>query len=442
MAKGLLIAGTESGIGKTTVALAILKALVDSGFTVQSYKVGPDFIDPSHLEKVTKAPCYNLDSFMMGDDGVRRELAKSSADYAIIEGAMGFYDGISSCAKIADLTKVPVLLVIDASASAESVAAEALGFVRYASYTPYELTIAGVIANRVSTQRHGESIRRAMNVINVPLVGMVEGNAEGIPSRHLGLHMGSEVSLSNAALKSIYESLDIEFIKRIATPIAPNTPHEPSEKTGTYDARIGIAYDPAFCFYYRSNIQSIQKHAQIVYFSPMRDALPDVDGLYIGGGYPELYAAQLNKNRRLLNHVKKNAEDDMPIYGECGGLMYLSRSLTTTDEEKVTMGNVLPMDVQMTKKLQALGHVAVETVMECSIAQRGDVLRGHEYHYSIASVDSDARFAYRVAQGKGIDGRDGVIEGNVVASYLHAHVYSMPHEFDLFCAKANAFSRS
>jgi cobyrinic acid a,c-diamide synthase len=204
MAKGLLIAGTESGIGKTTVALAILKALVDSGFTVQSYKVGPDFIDPSHLEKVTKAPCYNLDSFMMGDDGVRRELAKSSADYAIIEGAMGFYDGISSCAKIADLAKVPVLLVIDASASVESVAAEALGFVRYASYTPYELTIAGVIANRVSTQRHGESIRRAMNVINVPLVGMVEGNAEGILSRHLGLHMGSVVSLSNAALKSIY----------------------------------------------------------------------------------------------------------------------------------------------------------------------------------------------------------------------------------------------
>jgi cobyrinic acid a,c-diamide synthase len=174
----------------------------------------------------------------------------------------------------------------------------------------------------------------------------------------------------------------------------------------------------------------------------MRDALPDVDGLYIGGGYPELYATQLNKNRRLLNDVKKNAEDDMPIYGECGGLMYLSRSLTTTDEERVTMGNVLPMDVQMTEKLQALGHVAVETVMECSIAQRGDVLRGHEYHYSIASVDSDARFAYRVAQGKGIDGRDGVIEGNVVASYLHAHVYSMPREFDLFCAKASAFSHT
>jgi cobyrinic acid a,c-diamide synthase len=442
MTKGLLVAGTGSGTGKTTVALAILKALVDSGYSVQSYKVGPDFIDPTHLEKVTNAPCYNLDSFMMGDDGVRRELAKSTADYAVIEGAMGFYDGASSCAKIADLAKVPVLLVIDASASAESVAAEALGFVRYASFTPYELTIAGVIANRVSTQRHGERIRRAMNAISIPLVGTVAANAEGIPSRHLGLHMGSETSLSNASLKSVYDSLDIEFIKHVATPITANKSRELLDVTDATGALIGIAYDAAFCFYYRSNIQSIQKRAQVVYFSPLSDALPDVDGLYFGGGYPELYASQLNKNRRLLSDVRKNAQDGMPIYGECGGLMYLSRSLTTADEKSLAMGNVLPMDVQMTKKRQALGHVAVEAVMDCSIARRGDALRGHEYHYSIASVDADARFAYRVTQGQGIDGRDGVIEDNVVASYLHAHAYSMPHEFDLFCSNASAFSRS
>jgi cobyrinic acid a,c-diamide synthase len=281
-----------------------------------------------------------------------------------------------------------------------------------------------------------------MNAISIPLVGTVSANAEGIPSRHLGLHMGSETSLSNASLKSIYDSLDFEFIKRVATPITANKPRELLDVTGTTDVQIGIAYDAAFCFYYRSNIQSIQKRAQVVYFSPMREALPDVDGLYFGGGYPELYTSKLNKNRRLLNYVRKNAEDGMPIYGECGGLMYLSRSLTTTDEERVSMGNVLPIDVQMTKKRQALGHVAVEAVMECSIAQRGDALRGHEYHYSIASVDTDARFAYRVTQGKGIDGRDGITESNVVASYLHAHAYSMPHEFDLFCANASAFSRS
>jgi cobyrinic acid a,c-diamide synthase len=439
MMQGLLVAGTQSGIGKTTVTLAILKALKDLGYSVQSYKVGPDFIDPSHLEKVTNAPCYNLDSFMMGEEGVKRELAKCDADYAVIEGAMGLYDGISSCAKIADILKVPVLLVVDASTSSKSVAAQALGFIRYSSYTPSKLTIAGIIANRVRNQKHAESVRRALAAINVPLIGTIETDVDGIPTRHLGLHMGSETSLSAAALTSIYDSLDIEFIRRAATQIAVD---KPQELRSTSDAVIGIAYDAAFCFYYRSNIESIQKHAQVVYFSPIRDPLPDVDGLYFGGGYPELYAAQLSTNRRLLKDVKTNADDGMPIYGECGGLMYLSRSLSTVDGTTVPLGDVLPLDVQMTKKMQALGYVAVEAVTDCAIARSGEVLRGHEYHYSTASVDSDARFAYRVTKGNGIDGRDGIVESNVVASYLHTHVYSMPHEFDLFVANANAFSRS
>ena len=329
--------------------------------------------------------------------------------------------------------------MIDASASAESVAAQALGFIRYASYTPYELTIAGVIANRVRTQEHGERIRRALKAINVPLVGTVAPDVEGIPSRHLGLYMGSETSLPAATLKSISDSLDLEFIQRVATQI---TVDKPLEVGSSSDAVIGIVYDAAFCFYYRSNTEAIQKRAQVVYFSPIRDALPDVDGLYFGGGYPELYAAQLSANKRLLKDVKTNAENGMPIYGECGGLMYLSRSLSTVEGRKVSLGNVLPLDVQMTRKRQALGHVEVEAITDCAIARSGDILRGHEYHYSTASVDSDARFAYRVTQGKGIDGRDGIVESNVVASYLHAHVYSMPHEFDFFVANANAFSRS
>ena len=211
MMKCLLVAGTQSGVGKTTITLAILKALKDSGYSVQSFKVGPDFIDPSHLEKVTDEPCYNLDSFMMGDQGVRRELAKGDADYAVIEGAMGLYDGISSCAKIGDLLKIPILLIVDASASSESVAAQALGFIKYASFTPYKLTIAGVIANRVGSEKHAESIRRSLKAINVPLIGTIEREASGIPSRHLGLYMGAETSLSASALKPICDSLDIEF---------------------------------------------------------------------------------------------------------------------------------------------------------------------------------------------------------------------------------------
>jgi cobyrinic acid a,c-diamide synthase len=203
MMKGLLVAGTQSGIGKTTITLAILKALKDSGYRVQSYKVGPDFIDPTHLEKVTNAPCYNLDSYMMGEDGINRELAKCDADYAVIEGAMGLYDGISSSAKIAAMLKVPVILVIDAQASSESVAAQALGFIKYSSFTPSKLTIAGVIANRVGSQKHAESINHALAAINIPLIGTVRTDVEGIPTRHLGLYMGSETSLTTRALKLI-----------------------------------------------------------------------------------------------------------------------------------------------------------------------------------------------------------------------------------------------
>ena len=376
---------------------------------------------------------------MMGERGIKRELAKGDADYAVTESAIGLYDGVSSCAEIADLLKIPILLVVDASTSSESVAAQALGFIKYSSFTPYKLTIAGVIANRVGSKKHAESIRRSLKAIKVPLVGTIKRDASGIPSRHLGLYMGAETSLSASALKSIYDSRDIELIQQASAEL---TLDRPPELKRTRDAVIGIAMDAAFYFYYRSNIEAIQKRARVVYFSPIRDALPDVDGLYFGGGYPELHAAQLSANRRLLEGVKTNADDGMPICGECGGLMYLSRSLSTVEHKRVSLTNILPVDIQMAEKRRALAHAEVETVRDCAIVRRGDTLRGHEYHYSTASVERDARFAYRVTKGDGIDGRDGIVESNVLASYLHTHVYSMPHEFDLFVANANAFSRS
>lgn len=440
MMKGIMIAGTQSGVGKTTVTLAILKALLDAGYKVQSYKVGPDFIDPSHLEKITSLPCYNLDSFMMGESGVKRELAKSNADFAVIEGAMGLYDGNSSCAQIAHITAVPVLLIIDANASSESVAATALGFHKYARYTPYKVEIVGVIANKVGSEKHENAIKTSLEKIGIRLVGTIKKELTSIPSRHLGLHMGTEITLSDQALKSIYSNLDIESIISLAAEVNIETQAEVKKKIK--EITIGIPIDAAFCFYYRSNIEALQNDAGIAYFSPLNERLPDVDGLYIGGGYPELYARELAKNKRLLREIKHKFSEGMPIYGECGGLMYLSRSLTTNNGNTFRLVDALPADVQMTKGRQALGHSEVIAIRDCAIALKGDRFRGHEYHYSIAEVDADARFAYKMIVGAGINGFDGLIEHNILASYHHAHVYSMPNGFEVFIRKIKEYSKS
>ncbi len=436
--KGLMVAGTQSGIGKTTITLAILKALKDAGYAVQSCKVGPDFIDPSHLEKITGAPCYNLDTFMMGEGGVRRELTKCDADYVVIEGAMGLYDGISSCASVADVARVPVVLVVDASASSESVAATALGFVKYLAFTPYETTIAGVVANKVGSEKHAESIRKALHAVSIPLLGTVRKDASGIPSRHLGLYMGGETTLSSDTLRSISDTLDMERIRVLAAEIIR---HQPSCSHAAHAATVGIAYDEAFCFYYRSNIDALEKRANVVFFSPIRDSMPDVDALYFGGGYPELYAPKLGANHGLLDDIKARATEGMPIYGECGGLMYLSRSLASVEGATTPLVGVLPADIQMMPRRQALGHAAGKALSDCAVARKGEVLRGHEYHYSTASVDDDARFAFKMIKGDGINGYDGMVEHNVVGSYLHVHAYSMPEEFDRFIEQATCYSK-
>ena len=440
MMKGIMIAGTQSGVGKTTVTLAIIKALLDAGYTVQSYKVGPDFIDPTHLEMITSLPCYNLDSFMMGESGIIRELEKSNSDFAIIEGAMGLYDGDSSCAQIAHIAAVPVLLVIDANASSESVAATALGFIKYSFYTPYKIEIAGIIVNKVGSEKHANAIKTSLEKIGIRLVGSIKKEASTIPSRHLGLHMGMESTLNDQALKSIYSTMDIDSIISLASEITAERHEEVKKKTK--DLAVGVPFDAAFCFYYRSNIEALQKEVQIVYFSPLNEQLPDVDGLYIGGGYPELYVRELANNKQLLRDIKHKSSEGMPIYGECGGLMYLSRSLTTNNGDTFDLVDALPADVRMTKGRQALGHSEVEAIRDCAIALRGDRFRGHEYHYSVAEVDADASFAYKMIVGTGINGFDGLTEHNILASYHHAHVYSMPNGFDVFIQKIMKYSKS
>jgi cobyrinic acid a,c-diamide synthase len=437
--KGVLIGGTRTGVGKTTITLALLKALSNAGYKVQSFKVGPGFVDTKLHERLTGLPCYNLDAFLMGEAGVKRDVAKAKADFIIIEGASGVFTGASSTAYIADIIGAPIILTVDASASSESVAATVLGFMQYASYTPYDVHIVGVVATRVGSDKHVCDIRQALERIGIPLVGVLRRDVWE-RSRHPSQTRGREPAVTDASLVAICEDLDVASIMGAGAELI--VPAPVSGSLNQAHVTIGVPLDAAFCFYYRSNIEALELSARLEYFSPLNGRLPPVDGLYIGGGFPEAHIQQLSANAALLNDMYVKAAEGMPIVAEGGGLLYLSRSLAVNDGALHKLAGVIPAEVRMTDNLQALGHSEVEIVQDCAIAGRGERLRGHEYHHSVAEPDRDARFAYKMIRGTGISGCDGIVEYNVLASYQHIHVYSMRHGFDRFVGAAQRYSRS
>lgn len=447
----VLVAGTNSGVGKTTITLGLMAALRRRGLKVQPFKVGPDFIDPTHHTAICKRPSRNLDTFMMGIDGVRRSFARAvrGADVAVVEGVMGLYDGlgsgeVASTAEVAKALGIPVLLVVNVHGMSRSAAAVVKGFQDFDS----GVTVAGVILNRVGSARHLEALRGS---IAAPIIGAIPRRQEiALPSRHLGLQMAFESNHDLGALADLLEeNADIDAI-------LDQRCHLPPIKDGGSDfwddslirsdggvaawntaagkVRLGIAMDEAFCFYYQDNLDMLmQLGVEIIPFSPLRERLPDVDGLYIGGGYPELHAAELEQ-APARTEIKKVAEDGMPIYGECGGLMYLGRSMAIGDRT-FRMSGALPGDTLMTGKLQALGYVEAEVAGSNPVVSRGSMVLGHEFHYSCMDCDSDARLVYRLRRGSGIkDGRDGLIEGDVLGGYLHAHFVSFkPMRFVEHC---------
>ncbi len=423
----VLIAGTHSGVGKTTVTLGLMAALRARGLLVQPFKVGPDFIDPSHHTAICGRPSCNLDPFMMGEDGVRRSFcsAISGADVAVVEGVMGLYDGmdateVSSSAQVAKILDLPVLLVINVHGMSRSAAAMEKGFAEY----DRGVRLAGTILNQVGSERHLSMLK---SCLKRPIFAALPREREmETKSRHLGLVMGFEKEHDVAALASLLEKhAAIDEILSLCSPALP-TQEENADMEKC--VRIGIAQDEAFCFYYYDNLRELERHgADLVFFSTLDDDLPEVDGLYIGGGYPELHAARLEK-APARRQIKKASEDGMPIYGECGGLMYLGRAIET-ETGSFEMVGALPGSTIMTKRLAALGYAKAEAVGKNPIAGPGKTLRGHEFHYSRFSCDRDARFAYRLSRGKGIqDGWDGLVEHNTLGGYLHAHFYSFSVE--------------
>ncbi|WFN35632.1 cobyrinate a,c-diamide synthase [Methanogenium sp. S4BF] len=422
MIPAIIIAGTHSGCGKTTISGALMSALVKRGLNVQPFKVGPDFIDPTHHTAICGRHSRNLDPYMMGEEGVRDTFVRASAgaDIAVIEGVMGLFDGLEgedtgSTGHVAKILGCPVVLVVDAKGASRSVNAQVLGFT---SFDP-DVNIGGVIFNRVGSKRHGEMIAASLAA---PAFGYIPWEKERcIESRHLGLRMAHETSSISEFRGILEENCDIDAIIGIAKSTFSVRTSETERAERTHPVWIGVAYDAAFNFYYADNFDRLRNSgAELVFFSPLTDSLPDVDALYFGGGYPELHCAELARSP-CRDAVKKAADSGMPIYAECGGLTYLTESIEM-DGTTTRMCGVIPAETVKMGRFQALGYVDAGCTAADALFPRGTVYRGHEFHYTRVDAAADVRFALELKRGRGIeDGKDGIYLQNVLAGYTHAY---------------------
>ena len=421
-----MVAGASSGSGKTSVACAIASGLAARGYSVQPFKVGPDYIDPGHLRAVTGRDALNLDAWLMGEDELLRAFASRQADVAVIEGVMGYYDGASgrgdeaSTYHVASLLGAGVILVLDASGTARSLAATALGFQQFRG----DSRIRGVVLNRTKSDRHERMCREAMAEAGIEVLGSVPHDpGSSMPSRHLGLVPAREdasvARRASDAARSASEHIDLDRVLELARAApaapAPPLPRAPQEYT------IAVALDASFNFYYPANLDELRRcGARTIFFSPLSDArVPDCDGLYIGGGFPEVMAERLSANAPMLSSVKKIIEAGTPAYAECGGLMYLARSIR--DGRSHAMAGAIDAESYMTGRL-TLNYTEGRVVRDCAVSVSSARFRGHEFHYSRTDAPADARLAYELSPGEGISGgRDGIVQGGLLASYGHLY---------------------
>lgn len=440
---GFLIAGTASGVGKTTVTLAILAALRRRGLVVQPFKGGPDFLDTSHHTRVSGRVARNLDTWMLpagANEDLFRE-ASRGADNLLVEGMMGLFDGkdgvteSGSSAEIAKLLQLPVVLVLDAAKSARSIAAVVLGFERFDP----ELRLAGVILNRAASERHCTMLKVAIaHSCQTPFLGWLPREpGVAIPERHLGLQTAQEFDTERnerqmLALADLAEAhLDLNALSSLSCGLNFDRVSPSLLRRETPDVRIGVARDAAFTFYYEDNLDLLRSEgAEIVPFSPLEDAaLPEaLDALYLGGGYPELYAAPLSANRSMLQSIRDFAAAQRPVYAECGGMIYLADQVTRADGTRHAMCGVLPCSVEMTSKLAKFGYVTVELTRDCLLGPSGSVLRGHSFHYSRITPETTLPTSYRVKYSlSGLEEDEGFHTSNVLASYVHLHFRAAPN---------------
>ena len=430
----LVIAATQSGAGKTTIVTGIISALVKRNLIVQSYKVGPDYIDPGYHSLASGRPTHNLDTWLIPENRLREIFYNTSndADIAIIEGVMGLYDGgrngISSTAQISKILNAPVILVIDVKSMGDSAAAIVLGFREYDK----NLNFAGVILNRVGSDNHRMMIEESLANIGIKCFGAIKRDTNlSTPERHLGLLPTSE-NLSSGLIENIGTAIDSQVdiddlivVSKVKSFSRPTIQSVEPNYSKNFSVKIGVAHDEAFNFYYPESLRILESlGAKIVKFSPLNDKkIPYVDGLIIGGGFPEMFAVQLENNISMRESIKNAATSGLPIFAECGGYMYLMNELIDFEGQNYKMVGVIDNVAKMNKKLQMVGYVKSQLMSNCLIGKAGDTLHAHEFHFSNEINDKNNR--QNIFQCEKIRNGEryfaGYFSKNIVASYLHIH---------------------
>jgi len=466
----LLISSPQGQSGKTIVTVGLCDVLKRRGLSIQPFKKGPDYIDPSWLTVAAGRTCRNLDLFLIPEDRLFFSFYRNceGVNLAIVEGAMGLYDGLDSygtTAEIARLLSIPILLVVNTTRMTSSIAPMVMGFQHFQKDVP----IAGVILNYVSGTRHERKLRKAIEqYCGIPVVGSIPKDQDlHIMERHLGLIPSSESSEAELSIERIGRKLesrlDLDQILTLArSSKAPqvSSPLLKKEKTKksslplkerdrvrgtarTQKVRIGIIRDRAFNFYYPENLEALaMEGAELLFIDSFKDRLPKVDGLYIGGGFPEFFLKELEGNRGLRQDIAKAVHKNLPVYAECAGLMYLCRSISW-NRRSYEMVGVIPSEISLSDRPEGHGYVVAKVINENPLFPVGLTIRGHEFHHSNLLPIDDLQFAYRIQRGKGIaDKKDGIVFKNLFASYVHLHALGTPEWAKSFVALASKGKRA
>lgn len=435
----IVIGAPHGKSGKTFITMAVVQAMQKRGMKVAVYKKGPDFIDAGWLSLAAKQTCRNLDLFFLPPMALNDHFLKTSAgnDIAVVEGAMGLYDGLDlegsdSTAALAKTLKAPVILVVDVTRMTRSVAALVKGFMDFDS----QIRIAGVILNQVARPRHEDMLRRSIEVYcGIPVLGAVPRHPGlAIPQRHLGLTPAREYDKKEELFRSIKEEvaswLDVDRIIDVAkeSPPLESIKEVPVKKEAK--VRVGVVKDDCFTFYYPENLESLERAgADLVTIDAISsEKLPDIDALYIGGGFPEVFAEELEANSSLRLDIRKAAQNGMPIYAECGGLMYLARGIIGPTVRREMVG-VLSCDVAMHSKPQGHGYTVLQVERSNWLFSGKHEIRGHEFHYSkVCNLSKRlVDYLFRVKRGTGLDGQhDGLMVYNTIATYNHVYAPACP----------------